>query len=214
MKVFTILFIAFITLCAGCGSGVETSTANEASPVASSTPAASAEPTENECKICDFDFAAYKGELEKKEVEGLLLALNDEYMAMAIYQGVNKKFNDPRPFSNIVRAEEQHAQRLIGLFETYKIPVPKNPWTGNVPEFDSVKAACEAGVQAEVVNKELYGRLFETTKREDITLVYKALQRASEENHMPAFERCAAGNGGGNGPGNRNGMGRGAGRNN
>lgn len=164
--------------------------------------------TDNECKICDFDFDSYKGELKKAEVEGLLLALNDEYLATAIYKGVNEKFDDPRPFVNIVKAEERHASMLKDLFETYKIPLPENPWMGKAPSFDSVKAACEAGVEAEIVNRDLYEKLLKSTEREDILFVYKNLQRASEENHKPAFERCA--NGGG--PGGGNGFGRGRGR--
>jgi hypothetical protein len=155
--------------------------------------------TENECKICDFDFANYKGELKKEEIEGLLLALNDEYLATATYEQVNKDFNDPRPFVNIVEAEKRHAERLKELFRTYKIPVPDNPWTAKVSKFTSVSEACKAGVQGEIVNRELYDKLFKSTAREDILIVYRALQRASEENHLPAFERCGGARG--NGPG-------------
>ena len=78
--------------------------------------------SENECKICDFDFASYKGDLKKEEIDGLLLALNDEYHALATYQQINKDFGDPRPFSNIVQAEAKHAERLKQIFETYKMP--------------------------------------------------------------------------------------------
>lgn len=154
---------------------------------------------ENECKICDFDFASYKGELKKEEVDGLLLALNDEYLALAIYERVNKDFNDPRPFINIRQAEARHAQRLKQLFEFYKIPVPENPWIGKAPKFQSVADACKAGVDAEIVNRQLYDKLFKSTAREDILIVYRALQRASEENHLPAFERCVGGGRRGNG---------------
>jgi hypothetical protein len=167
------------------------------------------ETKENECKICDYDFKSYKGDLKKEEVEGLLQALNDEYLANAIYKGVNEKFDDPRPFVNIVRAEEKHMARLVELFNTYKIPVPTNLWLGKAPVFESVKSACEAGVEAEVANRDLYKRLFKTTERADITLVYKNLQRASEENHRPAFARCASGGGNGKGRGNGRGRGRG-----
>ena len=157
------------------------------------------ESAENECKICNFDFENYKGELKKEEVEGLLLALNDEYLALAIYEQVNKDFNDPRPFINIQKAEAQHAERLKQLFETYKIPVPENLWVENAPKFKSVAEACEAGIEGEIINKNLYEKLFKSTTREDILLVYKNLQRASEENHLPAFKRCGGENGNGKG---------------
>lgn len=156
---------------------------------------------ENECKICDFDFENYKGELKKEEVEGLLLALNDEYLALAIYEQVNKDFDSPRPFINIQQAEARHAERLKQIFETYKIPVPENPWMGNAPKFKSVAEACEAGVEGEIINIDLYKKLFKSTPREDILTVYKALQRASEENHLPAFKRCGGENGKGSGRG-------------
>jgi len=148
---------------------------------------------ENECKICKFDFANYKGDLKKEEIEGLLLALNDEYLALAIYEQVNKDFNNPRPFINIQQAEARHSDRLKQLFENYKIPIPENPWLGNAPKYKSVEEACKAGVDAEIVNKQLYDKLFKSTAREDILIVYRALQRASEENHLPAFKRCGNG---------------------
>ncbi len=152
-------------------------------------------PSANQCKICDFDFADYKGDLKTEEIEGLLLALNDEYHARATYDGVNKDFDNPRPFSNIQQAEAQHVARLKQIYKTYGVAIPENKWIGNAPKFQSVAEACKAGADAEIVNRELYKRLFETTKREDILIAYRALQRASEENHLPAFRRCAEGGG-------------------
>jgi hypothetical protein len=155
--------------------------------VATELPSAS---TETECKICSFDFASYKGELSREEVEGLLLALNDEYLAMATYEKVNKDHGDPRPFVNIVLAEKRHAEMLKELFKKYALKVPENPWPGAVPEFDTVVAACEAGVKGEIANRDLYTKLFKSTSRQDIIETYRYLQGASEKNHLPAFERC------------------------
>lgn len=166
-------------------------------PSPSQTPA----PGINECKICSFDLSSYKGDLKKHEIDGLLLALNDEYMATAIYQQVNRDFHDPRPFVNIVEAEKRHAERLKGLFAKYGIQIPENPWPGKVPTYKTVAEACKAGVNAEIANRDLYTRLFKGTERQDILDTYRALQRASEENHLPAFQRCGGG-GGGRGPGN------------
>lgn len=193
-KTFLFISLAILVLTA-CGQNQKTSASNNQSTTSEQTKISSpAENSkENECKICDFDYAAYKGDLKKEEIEGLLLALNDEYLATAIYEQVNKDFNDPRPFVNIVEAEKRHAARLKSLFEVYKIPVPENPWTGKVPKFQSVAKACKSGVEAEIVNKQLYDKLFKSTTREDILTVYRALQRASEENHLPAFERCGGG---------------------
>jgi len=157
---------------------------------------------ENDCRICNFDYAVYKGELKKEEIDGLLLALNDEYLAAATYEQVNKDFNNPRPFVNIVEAEKRHAGFLKELFEKYKIAVPENLWAGKTSKFQSVNEACKAGIDGEIANRDLYTKLFKSTTREDILGVYRALQKASEENHLPAFERCASG-----GPGNGQGGG-------
>ena len=162
--------------------------------VATELPSAS---TETECKICSFDFASYKGELSREEVEGLLLALNDEYLAMATYEKVNKDHSDPRPFVNIVLAEKRHAEMLKELFNKYAVKIPENPWPGAVPKFDTVVAACEAGVKGEIANRDLYTKLSKSTSRQDLIETYRYLQRASEKNHLPAFERC--GGYGGNG---------------
>ncbi len=195
MKIFTIILaLAFVS---ACGQGQMNQSQKQINqPTAGATPVPQIEKTpnaENECKICDFDFASYKSDLKKEEIEGLLLALNDEYHAWATYDEVNKNFNNPPPFSNIQQAEATHAERLKQVFETYKVPVPENKWIGSAPKFQSVAQACKAGVEAEIANRDLYKKLFETTRREDILIVYRALQRASEENHLPAFERCSGG---------------------
>jgi len=196
MRVFILGFIMFSMLACGPGNG-QVNQSNQIIPTASATPPTEkAKSTETECKICDFDFANYKGDLKKEEVDGLFLALNDEYLAWATYDQINQDFSNPRPFINIQEAEARHALRLKDVFKTYNLPLPENRWKGNVPKFQSVAEACKAGVAAEIANRDLYKRLFETTKREDILIVYRALQRASEENHLPAFERCGQGKGG------------------
>lgn len=177
---------------------------NLSSPAAEPTPALTATPVRSEvsgCKVCDFDFATYKGDLKKDEIEGLLLALNDEYLATATYEQINKDFDDPRPFVNIVRAETRHAEMLKDLFTKYGMKIPDNPWQGKASTFSSVAEACKASVQGEIANRELYTRLFKTTERKDILDTYRYLQQASDQNHLPAFERCGGGNGRGHGRG-------------
>ncbi len=145
------------------------------------------------CPICDTAAtSSYVGALTESEVEGLLLALNDEYHAWAVYDQVLVDFDDVRPFSRIIKSEERHIEALVDLFDTYGLSVPANPWIGEVPSFASVQEAAQAGVDAEVANAELYDQLFASTDREDIERVYTSLQRASLENHLPAFERAAS----------------------
>jgi len=144
-----------------------------------------------DCPICQVDMAAYDGPLNEAEVQALLLALNDEYHAWAIYDQVLQDLGQIRPFTNIVQAEAKHIESLVRLMEKYELAVPENPWPGNVPSFDSSAAACTAAAEAEVLNAALYDQLLDSTERDDILTVYRSLQRASEENHLPAFERCA-----------------------
>ncbi|HYN77893.1 MAG TPA: DUF2202 domain-containing protein, partial [Lamprocystis sp. (in: g-proteobacteria)] len=67
----------------------------------------------------------------------------------------------------------------------------QNRWAGKTPHFASVHAACVAGVQGEIDNVALYDRLVGSTQRPDILGVYQALRSASQERHLPAFQRCA-----------------------
>lgn len=130
--------------------------------------------------------------LDDREVQGLLEALDDEYRAHATYQQVLADFGaDVRPFVNIVEAEARHIDALLSVFDRYGIERPENPWPGNVTRYASVAEACRAGVDAEIANAELYDRLLTSTDRPDVLAVYRNLQRASQENHLPAFRRGA-----------------------
>jgi len=140
--------------------------------------------------------------LSDSERADLVLALDDEYMAHAIYTQVIADFGEVRPFSNIVDAEARHIDALVTLFRHYGVPIPTDTWSGRVPRYESLREACEAGVVAEVENGELYDRLLAGTSRSDILTVYRNLQEASQERHLEAFRRCASrGDGSGNGPG-------------
>ncbi|MFL7794740.1 MAG: DUF2202 domain-containing protein [Anaerolineae bacterium] len=143
-----------------------------------------------DCLICDMD-ETYDGPLSLQEVAGLLKALNDEYHAWAVYEQVVQDFGQVKPFGNIQRSEEKHIAALLRLFDKYDVSVPENVWIDNVPSFDSVQDACAAGVDAEIANVALYNEIFSTTDRDDILTVYAALQSASQESHLPAFQRCA-----------------------
>ena len=150
------------------------------------------EPVENEVTQIFPEYVEdYTGTLSSQEVNGLLLALNDEYHAWAVYDQVVKDFGPVRPFVNIQRAEEKHIDALRRLFDSYGVSIPDNPWVGQVDSFDSRQVACEAGVEAEILNAELYDELFQATSRQDILTVFESLQRTSQEQHLSAFQRCA-----------------------
>ena len=157
--------------------------------------------------MADMDAHEPSGTLTDREIEDLLMALDDEYKARATYRQVLADFGEVRPFSNIVEAEQRHIDALLVLFERYGIEVPDDPWPGQAPRFSSIEDACQAGVQDEIDNAALYDRLLAGTEREDLLATYRNLQRASQENHLPAFERHAqpgekgGGGRGGQGPG-------------
>lgn len=134
---------------------------------------------------------SYTGDLSDSEIEALMLALDDEYKAWSVYDQVIADFGVARPFTSIQRAEENHISALVSLFDRYGLDVPENEWLGSVPAFDDLAAACEAGVEAEIENAALYDQLFSMVDNPDIIRVFTALQQASQDKHLPAFEQCA-----------------------
>ena len=130
-------------------------------------------------------------QLSDQERADLVTALDDEYMARATYAQVIADFGDVRPFSNIVEAEARHVGALLTVFERYGVAAPADTWPGRVPRYSSLHEACLAGVEAEVANGDLYERLLAGRGRADIVAVYRNLQEASQERHLPAFRRCS-----------------------
>ena len=125
------------------------------------------------------------------EASALNEAIQDEYKARATYRKVVEKFGPVRPFTNIINAETQHVAALTRLFEQYGLTVPSDSWIAKVPTFATLEEACIGAVNAEVENAKLYEKLLAATDKPDIIRVFEALQRASQEKHLPAFQRCA-----------------------
>jgi hypothetical protein len=119
-------------------------------------------------------------------------ALQDEYKAKANYEAVLEKFGPVRPFSMIIRAEEQHISSLKSIYDKYGIPVPEEDVT-NIVLPESLNEVCQMGVQAEIENAELYKNelLPLVSEYADIKLVFTNLMDASQYKHLPAFQRCA-----------------------
>ena len=129
-------------------------------------------------------------DLTDAEISVLNEALDDEYHSWAIYDQVITDFGEIQPFSNIRDAEERHIEALRTLFTHYGLSVPDNHWSGKIIRYPNRKAACEAGVAAEIANGEMYKRLIKVVENSDIRRVLNNLQEASQERHLPAFERC------------------------
>lgn len=120
-------------------------------------------------------------------------ALQDEYKACETYRLVMQKFGAVRPFINIMGAEQRHIQALLPLFRKYQIPIPINQWNErNISIPNTLHEACLMGVQAEIENGEMYHKLLELSAGyPDVQSVFRNLQRASQENHLRAFQRSA-----------------------
>jgi hypothetical protein len=151
-------------------------------------------------------------ELTETEIDALHEALDDEYRAWATYDQVISDYGEAPPFSNIREAEARHIEALRAIFLRYGLAVPANPWPGKVTRYANRQDACKAGVAAEIENGALYARLLASTQRPDILAVFRNLQEASQQRHLPAFQRCVtrgtAGRGGrtrGGGPWRRRG---------
>ena len=122
--------------------------------------------------------------------EALGAAIDDEFHARATYRAVLDAFGDVRPFINIVESEGRHIGALQRLFERYELPIPPDRWEGRVSAPASIEAACQAGVEAERENAALYEKLLAAAiGYPDVEETFDRLLSASQDNHLPAFER-------------------------
>lgn len=145
----------------------------------------------DECLVVDnLDYPA--GNLSSQAKEALVEAINDEYKAHALYEKTIEKFGLIKPFSMIIRAEEQHISSLKSLFDKYGLEIPKDEWAGKVSVEKTLQQVCQSGVDAEIANAKLYkNRLLPMiSEYEDIELVFNNLMNASQEKHLVAFEKC------------------------
>lgn len=119
-------------------------------------------------------------------------AINDEYKALSTYEAVIQKFGEVRPFIMIKSAEEQHISALLQLYKSYGLTEPDNLWLNTVSAPETLKKACEIGVEAEIANVALYKEnlIPLVSSYPDIVNVFTNLMNASEQKHLPAFERC------------------------
>jgi rubrerythrin len=126
--------------------------------------------------------------------EALLRALDDERHAKAIYQTVLNRHGEVKPFSNIRSAEERHESHLLDLFEEYEMDPPVDPWPQQEIEIpETLSEACAQAVEAEKANIAMYDELLESVENPEVRDIFERLRNASEERHLPAFDRCGGG---------------------
>lgn len=135
--------------------------------------------------------------LDPKTQQAMIDAINDEYRSRALYEAVVQKFGSVRPFSNIVQAENNHVNLWISLFAKYGMTVPADSFAGKMSVADTFKGACQAGVENEIANVQMYDRVLGFVTQPDLQAAFRQLRQVSQERHLTAFQRCQ------NRPGNR-----------
>lgn len=120
--------------------------------------------------------------------EMLVYAIQDEYAALAEYELIMDEFDVTTPFSNIARSELTHISWLEPLFDAYGFEIPENTASDHVILPSTLLEAYETGVQAEILNIDMYEKFLETDLPSDVEVVFEALMNASE-NHLASFER-------------------------
>ena len=127
--------------------------------------------------------------------EMLELALQEEYKAQYLYQSVLGTFGlQTLPFALIVDSEMRHVEALQMLFARRQLAPPVSVWTPEMFDaFASLQAACAGGVDAETKDAAFYAPyLSRDDLPQDVRNVFRNLQTASLESHLPVFERCAS----------------------
>lgn len=128
--------------------------------------------------------------LSETEIDALNQAILEEYGALNLYQNVISTFGNVYPFSQIVKAEQQHVNVLLKQAAKYGVTPPANPGLTTVPVFATIEEACAAGVNAEIADAALYDDLSLVVTHTDILQVFNNLQSASLNSHLPAFQIC------------------------
>jgi uncharacterized membrane protein YgcG len=122
--------------------------------------------------------------------QALATALDDEYKARATYRAVLDAYGEVRPFSRIVESEERHIEALHRLYDRYELTPPSDTWPDRVSLPPSLADACQAGIDGERENAALYAKLIAAVEDfPDVAQTFRRLHAASQENHLPAFER-------------------------
>lgn len=128
--------------------------------------------------------------LSEQEAADLAAAIQEEYTAMNTYQAIMDELGEIQPFARIARSEQQHVNALIRVAERFGVEVPENAGEIADIEWSTFEEACQLGVTFEQIDADLYDELLPNTTNPMLIRVYTNLQRASLEQHLPAFEAC------------------------
>ncbi|NLO34919.1 MAG: DUF2202 domain-containing protein [Clostridiaceae bacterium] len=130
--------------------------------------------------------------------EMLTYAIQDEYLAQAEYAAIIAAFDVTRPYTNILRAEDNHADALLGLFEAHDMALPDaKSVAGQAVIPETLAETFAIGVEAEQNNIAMYDAFLKQDLPDDVRVVFENLRDASV-NHLAAFERGVTRDGTGN----------------
>lgn len=119
----------------------------------------------------------------------LTYSLQDEYLAHHEYDVLINEKGYGKPFTNIILAEQTHIEALLPLFDWYVVesvdPISLESFAV-IPE--TLQAALQIGVDAEILNIHMYELFLEHDIPQDVKDVFVRLKDASI-NHLNAFER-------------------------
>lgn len=119
----------------------------------------------------------------------LTYSLQDEYLAHAEYGMIIDAYGAVKPFTNIVKAETRHISLLLPLFEQYGLTVPVDDAADRIELPESLEISYTHGVEAEILNIDMYKDFLKEELPEDIEAAFEKLLAGSEK-HLVAFERA------------------------
>lgn len=135
--------------------------------------------------------AALNSGVQPSVEDMLRWAAEDEYLARAEYDAIMAAFGRIRPYTNIRAAEETHLSWLRDAYAARGLPFPVDGAVSRVVAPRDLKAAAQAGVDAEIANIAMYDAflalpIVNAAANGDLKLLFQHLRDASK-NHLAAF---------------------------
>lgn len=117
--------------------------------------------------------------------EMLKYAIEEESLARDNYKAIREKFSVNRPFTRIIKAEEQHIELIKNLYKKYG-KFPKINSKINIP--NSLEEAYKLGIKAEKENIIMYEKFLAQSLPDDVKLTFTTLKNGAES-HLRSFQR-------------------------
>jgi hypothetical protein len=114
--------------------------------------------------------------LSQAEKDALVSSLQEEYLARDVYRAVIAKLGSTRPFTNILKSEEQHIAALSALFTKHGLPIPADNQvvrtTTLMAGVTTIDDALNLGITVEREDADLYDQLMKVVDNQDILQVF------------------------------------------